>query len=198
MANILTETRTRRRGVLAPRPTLWAALREGEGLGEILIDFYNRVFDDPRLAPFFRNVTKDWVIQKQWSFLAELFTGEKIYFGDRPRNAHHWMVISDELFDYRESLMRGCLERYGLAPELISEWMEVEEVFRKQIVKDIPQPRKIGGQEQPLTGWEFLFIEISTVCDGCSKAISAGRRVATHRFHGTVYHEHCRPQGDEP
>lgn len=195
MEKILTETHTKRRGPLAPEPELWEALEGGDGLRRILVDFYSRVFEDERLAPFFAGVTKDWVIQKQWSFLAELFTGEKIYFGDRPKNAHHWMVISHELFDHREDLMRGSLERYGLAPELIERWMAKEEVFRKQIVKTRPRPRKIGGIELPLDDWESLELTTDALCDGCGGCLAVGSVAKAHSFHGTLYHPNCAPAG---
>jgi truncated hemoglobin YjbI len=79
---------------------MWEALGRGPLLRAILTDFYAEVFQDPRLLPFFHATTREWVIDHQYAFLAEIFTGERMFFGDRPRNAHHWMVITDDLFDY--------------------------------------------------------------------------------------------------
>src|SRR5271165_5269477 len=101
---------------------MWEALERGAKLRAILTDFYNEVFQDPKLTPFFHATTIEWVIDHQYAFLAEIFTGERMFFGDRPRNAHHWMVISDELFDYREALMERWLRRHGLADDLIAAW----------------------------------------------------------------------------
>lgn len=95
-----------------PTPEVWAALDNGKILTKILTDFYTLVFSDPRLSPFFKGYTITRLIEKQYSFLYRLLTGERVYFGERPKNAHHWMVISNELFDYRESLFFSCCEKH--------------------------------------------------------------------------------------
>jgi hypothetical protein len=79
--------------------------------------------------------------------MRQLFTGEKIFFGDRPRNAHHWMVISDELFDHREALMASVLRQHGLAAHLIERWQAIENSFRSDIVKTKPWVKVMAGVE---------------------------------------------------
>ncbi len=187
-------TRYRRRaGDLAPHPEMWAALEQGAGLTRILEDFYTHVYADARLSPFFRSTTKQRAIEKQFSFLKEIFTGEECYFGDRPYNAHHWMVISDELFDYRESLMESCLRRYGLPEPLVSRFRAAEEVFRKQIVKSAPRPRKLRGVALPLEGFNEVEIAGGTLCDGCQAPIAAGERARYHVRTGETYCFTCKP-----
>src|SRR5690606_3152802 len=82
-------------------PILWEALQQGRLLSKLLAVFYHRIFRDPLLAPFFEGVTESRLVEKQYNFLCQAITGEKVYFGERPRNSHHWMVVSDELFDHR-------------------------------------------------------------------------------------------------
>jgi len=184
----------RPRGPLAPNPELWAALRDGDGLTEILTDFYGRVYDDPKLAPFFAGATKQRLIEKQYSFLREIFTGERVYFGDRPRNAHHWMVISDELFDYREELMALCLRHYGLSEELIAQWRAAEEAFRSQIVKDAPRGRVVAGVETPVEeGYGAIELAEGSLCDGCGAPMDKGAKVEYHLRTGQTYCHGCRP-----
>lgn len=180
--------RRRPMGDLAPDPELWTALEEGERLRRILDDFYTRAFADPRLQPFFEGLTREWVAQKQYNFLQAKFTGDKSFFGNRPRRAHHWMVISDELFDHREALMEACLREAGLPEHLIDRWLGTEEVFRKQIVKAAPVPLKINGVPLPLEGWEEITTEIGTLCDGCEAPVDAG---VTVRFHVRTGKMHC-------
>lgn len=102
----------------APPPTdpaLWQELDAGRMVRVVLADFYARLYQDPQLAPFFEGVTRERAIDKQYSFLQQLMSGERVYFGDRPRNAHHWMVISDALFDHRQALIAaGTRVRYHL------------------------------------------------------------------------------------
>ena len=170
----------RRRGDLAPRPELWAVLEQGARLRRILEDFYALVYADPVLAPFFEGVPRERIVGQQYGFLAEIFTGEKIYCGDRPRNAHHWMVISDELFDHREALMEGCLRRHGLPEPLIRDWMALEEIFRKQIVKERPIPKRVRGVDLPLDGYETLRMAAGAVCDACHGEIPVGAEAVSH------------------
>ncbi|MBK8996856.1 MAG: CDGSH iron-sulfur domain-containing protein [Myxococcales bacterium] len=185
--------RRRRKGDLAPDPEMWQWLDEGKKLRAILQDFYGRVYADGRLAPFFHGVTKQRAVEKQYSFLCEKFTGEACYFGDRPRNAHHWMVISNELFDYREELMEECLRRAGMPEPLVARWRRLEEVFRKQIVKSAPVGRKIRGVELPLHGYEPLALDLDFLCDGCAAEVRQGETVHYHRRTGRTYCVRCVP-----
>lgn len=51
---------------IAADPELWLALDRGPGLTRILTAFYDRVYEDDRLAPYFTGVSKAFVIQKQY------------------------------------------------------------------------------------------------------------------------------------
>ncbi len=178
-----------------PDPELWQALDEGRLMSRVLEDFYTQVFEDERLAPFFHGVTKQRSIEKQFLFMRQLITGEKIYFGDRPRNAHHWMVISDELFDYRGGLILECLRRHGLAEHLVQRWHALEERFRGDIVKDEPIKRKMGDVELPLDGYDEVALDIGSLCDSCGAEIDAGVTVRYHLRLGTIYCPDCMNAG---
>lgn len=179
-----------RNGALAPDQEMWRALEEGKLLNTILEDFYSRVYADERLAPFFEDVRVERAIDKQFTFLKSVFTGERCYFGEHPKKAHHWMVISEDLFDYREQLMEDCLRRAGLAEHLIKRWRALEEVFRKSIVKSAPAPRKVGGRLIPAEGYNEAVIDMATLCDACEGEITEGTRVSYHVRTGKVY---CAP-----
>ncbi|HKK05063.1 MAG TPA: 2Fe-2S iron-sulfur cluster-binding protein [Gammaproteobacteria bacterium] len=179
-----------------PDPELWAALDDGRLLLEILRDFYSRVYADPRLSPFFHGVTMQRPIEKQYLFLKQVFSGEPVYFGDRPRNAHHWMVISDDLFDYREELMMTCVREHGLPENLVRRWRAIEEIYRPDIVKSAPWTRRIGDIELPVEGFGEECLSAATICDGCQAEIDAGETVRYHLRLGTTYCRAC--SGDKP
>ena len=183
----------RRANDTEPNLALWGALEQGAKLRRILEDFYEQVYVDPRLAPFFEHTTKSWAIDHQYAFLAEAFTGQDLYFGDRPRNAHHWMVISHELFDYRETLMDQTLRRHGLADEHIRHWRAFEEKFRSHIVKDAPFAKKRRGQALPLEGYEPIVLDSGGICDGCSGIVETHATAHYHVRTGKVYCAQCRP-----
>ncbi|MCW9056248.1 MAG: FAD-binding oxidoreductase [Gammaproteobacteria bacterium] len=174
-----------------PDPEMWAALEYGRKLNLILADFYDLVYEDSRLAPFFENTTKQRSIEKQYSFLRRIFSGEKVYFGDRPRNAHHWMVISDDLFDYRESIMMTCLRRYELPEKLIERWFMMENSFRPDMVKNKPWNKIVNGVEFPVDGYEEAVIDIGSLCDSCQQEIDAGTKVRFHVRLGLTYCPSC-------
>ncbi len=175
----------------SPDEELWAVLNEDNLLTEILTDFYTRVYADPQLSPFFRNVTKRRLIEKQYSFLKRAFTGELSYFGERPRNAHHWMVISDELFDYRENLLLSVAREHGLAEKWVERWHAAEAVYRPDIVKDAPWPRVVGGQELPLDGFGEMVLDEGSLCNSCEQPIERGETVRYHLRTGETYCAVC-------
>ncbi|SCZ59309.1 2Fe-2S iron-sulfur cluster-binding protein [Thiohalomonas denitrificans] len=178
-------------GPRLPDPDLWAALGNGVVLRQILEDFYTRVYGDERLSPFFKDTTKTRSVDKQYLFMRQLISGEKVFFGDRPKNGHHWMVISDELFDYRRDLMMECLGRSGLPDSLIARWMQIEDSFRDDIVKSKPHPKVIDGMEQPLDGFGEETLDVGSLCDACGEEIDPGVTVRYHLRLGTIYCPTC-------
>jgi ferredoxin-NADP reductase/ferredoxin/truncated hemoglobin YjbI len=177
-----------------PDPELWAALHRGELLIEVLKDFYGRVYQDERLASFFVGVTKQRLIEKQFLFMRQILTGEKIYFGDRPRNSHHWMVISGDLFDYRSELMVTCLREHGLPQPMVQRFSAIEEFYRHDIVKSAPFPRFIGDMERPLEGFGEITMDVGTLCDTCGREVAVGEKIIYHVRLGKIYCSDCSSQ----
>ena len=182
---------------IAPDPDLWDALDQGAGLRAILEDFYARAYADARLAPFFHNVTMKRAISKQYAFLADVFTGQRQYFGLRPFNAHHWMIISNDLFDYREELIEECARAWGLAEAPLRRWMATHERFRRDIVKSTGRGLFVDGVERMMEGYSLETIEVATICDGCLCEIVEGDRARMHRRTGELFCLECggRPVG---
>lgn len=181
----------KRRGDLAPNPALWRELDDGKMLRPILERFYDLVFRDERLLPFFADANQEWVVGKQHSFLKEIFAGEDCYFGARPRNAHHWMVISDDLFNYRERLFESVLREFSLSDDSIASWLRVHELFRLQIVKDTPRPLRLRGIDLPLEGYGSLTLDAGSLCDGCDAVLDRGQTAIYHVRTGKAYCESC-------
>jgi hypothetical protein len=143
------------------------------------------------LSPYFTGVTKQRLVEKVYSFMRQIFTGEKLYFGDRPRNSHHWMVISDEIFDYREALMASCMRRAGLAEHLIERWQAIEESYRGDIVKAKPFGRMVDGVELPVEGFGHTVLDVGALCDSCERVLEPGEEVRYHLRLGHIYCDAC-------
>ncbi|KFN51859.1 hypothetical protein N790_13735 [Arenimonas malthae CC-JY-1] len=173
---------------LAPEPEIWVMLGQGPGLTRLLEDFYARVYADPKLAPFFQGVPVERAVQKQYEFLADVFTGRRSYFGLNPFNAHHWMVISDELFDHREALFEQVLLEHGVPGPLARRWLAIHELFRAELVKAAPRGLVTGGREHPVRTQVVECLDIDAVCDGCQAEIPAG---APSRYLHRIGTLHC-------
>ena len=180
-------------GDIYPEPDMdiWEELQEGVLLRKILEEFYEQVYEDPVLSPFFADVSKQHAISKQYSFLYKLFTGEDVYFGDRPRNAHHWMVITDEIFDHREALFEKVLIQNDVAETTRQKWLDMHESYRKYMVKEKPWPRIIQGIVQPISGFSRIKLEIDYICDSCNAELSAGASVLYNLDAGQLYCDDC-------
>lgn len=176
---------------IKPDPELWTALEEGALISKILDDFYTRVYLDPRLSPFFQKVTKARVSGKQYAFLVGLLTGVRSSFVEPPFNAHHWMVISDELFDYREKIFFECVRAYDLPEHLVARWASLHEVFRRTMVKSAERGQVHDGVEQDKSGYTSEILGMDGMCDGCSGEILEGSSVRMHQRTGEIFCTEC-------
>jgi truncated hemoglobin YjbI len=175
-------------------PVLWAALKEGKLLTEILKDFYSHVYQDPLLSPYFHGTTMQRSAEKVYSFMRQICTGEKVFFGELPKNSHHWMVISDEIYEYREALMIECQRRAGLSEDTIRRWMNIENYYRHDIVKAEPWKRIFADVELPLDGYGEMILDSGSICDGCARELEVGEPVRYHLRLGTLYCSQCNGQ----
>lgn len=176
-----------------PKPNLavWQQLNDGAKVREVLIDFYDRVYADERLSPFFANVSKSRLIEKQYSFLKYLFTREHVHFGQRPRNTHHWMVISDDLMDHRRRILDDTFRDHLLTDEQRHVWHLYEEKFRADIVKDKAWPIKIGNEFVDLEAFDKAVLDCATICDHCGEPVDAGTTVIYHKRTGKISCPKC-------
>ena len=174
-----------------PDLSIWQELADGAKVREVLIDFYDRVYADERLSPFFDGVSKSRLVEKQFSFMKYLFTRQHVHFGQRPRNLHHWMVISDDLMDHRRHILDATFRDHGLTDEQRHVWHMYEEKFRNDIVKDKPWPIKIGDEFVDLESFDKETLGCATICDHCGEPVDAGVEVLYHRRTGKISCPNC-------
>lgn len=180
-----------------PDLELWSALKNGELLLHILTDFYTKVYQDDKLAPFFESTSIDRAIGKQYNFLQQIFTGEKVFFGFYPRTAHHWMIIDDALFDYRNDLLEASMKAFDLPEEFRKRWRSIDEHYRPMIVKSRKWPKIIGDVVVPVGSFEVITAEMDMVCDGCMKEIPMGSQVRYHTDEARAYCTDCALLSDQ-
>ena len=179
----------------SPDPQLWAELDEGRVARQVFEAFYAKVYADELLAPFFAKVTMARAIDKQFSFFKQCVTGEKSYMGDRPRNAHHWMIITHELFDHRQALMRKTLQAHGLSEALVARWQRFEAYFRPDMVKSTVWPKQVGDELVMQHGFSTEVLGEASLCDHCGAELAAGETVQLHQRLGTIACAACAGTG---
>jgi ferredoxin/truncated hemoglobin YjbI len=170
---------------------LWLELGEGRVVRAVLEAFYAKVYAHPQLSPFFHGVTMERAIDKQYSFLWQSMTGQKVYMGDRPRNAHHWMIITHALFDLRQVLMVETLREHGLSALQIERWTRLEAHYRPDMVKSSPWPRLEDGVEVHMEGFDREVLLEGTLCDHCGQEVARGVEVLYHRRLGRISCPNC-------
>ena len=182
---------TEKVAALTADPELWAALDRGPKLRAILQSFYGRVYRDERLLPYFQGIPMSRVIDKQYEFLAMVWSGETDYLGLNPFNSHHWMVISDDLFDHREALFAEAMAEHALPAWAMRRIQALHELFRSDIVKPLARGMVVNGVEQPLHTHQVERLDIDAVCDGCGDEIPAGMPSRYHHRVGTLHCAEC-------
>jgi hypothetical protein len=101
------------------------------------------------------------------------------------------MVISDELFDYREALIEDSMRRYGLEEPLIRRWRAIHELFRRELVKSAPRGMIVHWEELPVDGYSDETLTIGAVCDGCEGEMPVGARGRLHARTGKLFCAGC-------
>lgn len=178
---------------LPPAPALWAELGGGPRVRAALEKFYARVYADPVLLPFFNRVTIERAIGKQYSFMEQSLTGNRVYWGEDMRNAHHWMVISQEIFNHRQRVMKETLREEGFSEDQIRRWTHFEEHFRSDMVKDREWPKRDGDRLLNLEGFDHVELSAGTMCDSCGAEVHPGSVVSCHRRTGRISCPQCMP-----
>ena len=186
----LTEQK-QRPALLPPDIQLWEKLGGDSVIYAMMQRFYDLVYDDAQLAPFFERVTKERIVGKQFSFLKKHILGEDGFIGEDPHNSHNWMVINDNLFNHRMGLMRQVLQEFAISAELAAQFEAYEEQFRVDIVKSQPWPKEINGQLVDTEQYEECLLEEATVCDYCHAEIPANIMVKFHKRIGKLACKDC-------
>jgi len=176
---------------LPPEPALWDELGGDARVRAVLATFYDKVYADPDLRPFFERVTMDRIIGKQFAFLKQHIKDEPGFLGEQPHNAHNWMVITDALFDHRQNLMLQAMREHGIDEGLIARWARYEEQFRPDIVKYKPWLKRFGDLLVDTEQYEVSLLEEATVCDYCNGAIPANTVVNYHKRIGKIGCDTC-------
>jgi hemoglobin-like flavoprotein len=97
--------------------------------------FYDWIFDDAWLGPFFYGKDKETLIRKQTEFMVSCFGGPSNFSGETPAIAHMHMFIDEEIFNLRQFHLHRCILEEGFSDEITERWIGVDESFRQAMVR---------------------------------------------------------------
>ena len=73
---------------MSTEESLFERMGGAEGIAELVRDMYDRVQQDPELAPFFKNVAMDRLVRMQYQFMASALDGPVDYTGAELTEIH--------------------------------------------------------------------------------------------------------------
>lgn len=91
----------------------WSRIAGYAGLAPVIHDFYERVLLEPTLAPYFRGIDTQSVVEHQVHLIGSLIGGPDSYEGQSLRDAHRGLAIDRRSFEAVAGLLRDTLEDHG-------------------------------------------------------------------------------------
>ena len=121
------------------KSSLYNRIVGDDTIAKVLNIFYKNIMNDEQLAPFFKNVEIEKLINKQRTFLTFATGGptDYTYWQRGLRNAHTQSVengLNDTHFDLVVEHMSKSLEQIVIPDELIAEVKEIVESTRKHVL----------------------------------------------------------------
>lgn len=84
---------------MSERQSVYRKIGGRKAVEAVVSDFYDRVFDDPLLEPYFEDTNREELYAHQVQFVSSVAGGPVSYDGDDMREAHEGLEITDEAFD---------------------------------------------------------------------------------------------------
>jgi hemoglobin len=115
-------------------PTIFERLGGMVSIDVAVDRFYDRVVDDPELAPFFDRVDLRRQRGHQKAFLAMALGGHQAYEGRGLAEAHRHLAISDHHVDLVAGHLAAVLALLGVSPALIDEVVSAVDGLRDTVL----------------------------------------------------------------
>ena len=119
-----------------PQPDLVALAGGSERLRAVLVDFYERVFDDAMIGFFFKGKDKQRLIQKELE-LALQFLGADVEYTGRPiREAHAAHRIMGGQYGRRLQILKESMADHDLPGVVQDAWVQHTEALRSHVTRN--------------------------------------------------------------
>ncbi|MDZ5809752.1 group 1 truncated hemoglobin [Halorubrum sp. AD140] len=104
--------------------SIYADIGGREAVEAVVSDFYDRVFADPLLEPYFEGIDREALYTHQVQFVSAVAGGPVSYEGADMRTAHEGMGITEEAFDRVATYLAEALRENGVAGEHVEAILE--------------------------------------------------------------------------
>jgi hemoglobin len=115
-------------------PTLFERLGGSVSIDVAVDQLYERLLDDPEVAPFFDGVPMSRQRAHQKAFLAMALGGPASYHGRSLDEAHAALAIDDHHVDLVAGHLVSVLHGLGVAPDLVDEVIAAVDGLRPTVL----------------------------------------------------------------
>lgn len=131
-------------------PSLFERVGGTPTLQRVHKNLYKKIYAHPWISQYFQDKPQWLQEQQQTHFMMKLMGGEVRYMGKPAVSAHQHMVITEELFELRQSLLSSALTEEGVTKELRDEWLRVDATMKRAIVKSSAADCRVAYEGQPI------------------------------------------------
>lgn len=114
-------------------------------LRAVIVDFYQRVFDDVMIGFLFVGKDRQRLIDKEWELAARMLGAPVAYTGRPMKMAHAGSPIFGGHFERRLQILRETLAEHDIDEEVGRVWIEHQQALRSQITADRGSECKDSG-----------------------------------------------------
>lgn len=116
---------------------LFQRLGGAANLADIVREMYDRVLQDPDLAPFFANTSMERLHHMQYQFLASAFDGPVEYAGAELTAIHRGRGITSQHFAKFCGHFADAMEAHGVDPHDVDIALSRLAMFKDKITGDV-------------------------------------------------------------
>ncbi len=117
------------------RPNLFNVIGP-ERLRAVIVDFYQRVFDDVMIGFMFIGKDRQHLIEREYEFTAQFLGGPVAYTGRPIKQAHAKTPIFGGHFERRLQILRNTMADHQIDPEVVASVVEHQQALRSLVTGD--------------------------------------------------------------
>ncbi len=117
------------------RPNLFNLIGP-ERLRAVIVDFYQRVFDDIMIGFMFIGKDRQHLIEREYEFTAQFLGGPVVYTGRPIKQAHAKTPIFGGHFERRLQILRNTMADHQIDAEVVASVVEHQQALRSLVTGD--------------------------------------------------------------